>query len=85
MCYSDSLLIKNEKKETSKSCFPSTKDKMEEQSLARTLFSIIHAKKLTPNKYILYSLQDQLLALHFLAFLSKVQLCKLKKNTLTDR
>lgn len=83
MCYSDSLLIKNEKK-ISINSFPSTKDKMEEQSFARILFSIIHSKKPTPNKYILYSLQDQLFALHFLVFLLNVLLCKLTK-TLTDR
>ena len=57
---------------------------MEEQSFARILFSIIHSKKPTPNKYILYSLQDQLFALHFLVFLLNVLLCKLTK-TLTDR
>ena len=83
MCYSDSLLIKNEKK-ISINSFPSTKDKMEEHSFARILFSIIHSKKPTPNKYILCSLQDQLLGLHFLIFLLNVLLCKLTK-TLTDR
>ena len=57
---------------------------MEEQSFARILFSIIFSKKPTPNKYILYSLQDQLFALHFLVFLLNVLLCKLTK-TLTDR